>query len=111
MRIWHEKLIPKLCQKHLCAVWREGWGCYNIITQDKKGYRNHPAVKEFEYSPSALWLRLMAVRNEMVSRGYHPKELPELKDRDAEVPQPIPWQSLEQQIEVLKSKGCKCQIS
>jgi len=114
MRIWHEKLIPKLCQKHLCAMWREGLGCFKILIEDKKGYRNHPAVKEFDGHIDMLWIRLFDIREEMKKRGYNPKELPLLKH----IQQgehcceglPIPWQTLEQQIEILKAKGCKCNI-
>jgi hypothetical protein len=109
MRIWHEKLIPKLCQKHLCAMWREGLGCYKIITEGKKGYRNHPATKEFINAPWQLVKRLHLIRNEMIKRGYHPKKI--IKLRSAYLESSIkPWQTLEQQIEILKGKGCKCKI-
>lgn len=37
MRIWHESLIPKLCQKHLCAMWREGLGCLKIVHYEVDG--------------------------------------------------------------------------
>lgn len=113
MRIWHEQLIPHLCQKHLCAMWREGLGCYKIITENKKGYRNHPAVKEFENYPGRLLYRLSQVREEMLKRGYHPKELPKIKWIGFEVtytPVETPWQTLEEQIEILKAKNCKCNV-
>lgn len=110
MRIWHEQLIPKLCQKHLCAMWREGLGCYKIITENKKGYRNHPAVKEFENGVDSLWDRLNTVRNEMIDRGYHPKIMPKLPIIHFFVRNVKPWQTLEQQVEILKAKGCKCKI-
>ncbi len=64
--MWHEKLIPKLCRQHLLAMWREGLGIYSILSNNKKGYRNHPAVKEFEDSLGVLWFRLYAVRREMI---------------------------------------------
>lgn len=108
MRIWHEQLIPKLCQKHLCACWREGLGAYKIITENKRGYRNHPAVKEFENNALELKNRLWAVRKEMLSRGYNPKPLPDAPmTHGVEV---IPWQDLETQIKHLRAKGCKCNI-
>lgn len=110
MRIWHESLIPKLCQKHLCAMWREGLGAYKIITENKTGYRNHPAVKEFENHRNLLWERLMLVRREMLTRGYNPKPLPDfLAIQDIFPPKEYKeWQTLEEQIEVLKSKNCNC---
>jgi len=132
MRIWHEQLIPKLCQKHLCAMWREGLGCYKILTEDKKGYRNHPAVKEFEGKIEQLWLRLHEVRQEMLKRGYHPKPLPPIKtkilhgwDKGSGVGDDNEfgmiglidshfwieeWQTLEEQIKVLQSKHCDCKL-
>lgn len=112
MRIWHEKLIPHLCQKHLCGLWREGLGCIQIVLNKKKGYSNHPAVKEFQDAPLYLLDRMFKVRKEMLKRGYHPKELDVFilgafgkKQHHHE------WQTLEEQIEILKKKGCKCNIS
>lgn len=110
MRIWHEDLIPILCRQHLLAVWREGLGCWAILTEDKKGYRNHPAVKEFEGNTIILWDRLAKIHKEMVSRGYHPKRLP-IPRGYIGANEYKPWQSLEEQIEVLKHKGCDCDLS
>lgn len=107
MRIWHEELIPKLCRQHLLAVWREGLGAYAIITQNKKGYRNHPAVKEFEDNSLELKNRLWAIRKEMLRRGYNPKGLPDAPMTFGKVNE---WQTLEEQIAVLKAKGCECAV-
>lgn len=111
MRIWNEQLIPHLCQKHLCAMWREGLGAYKIIMENKKGYRNHPAVKEFINSPLGLAKRLLYVRKEMLKRGYHPKEISFGLVEMWDIGEIKPWQTLDEQIEVLKSKGCKCNLS
>jgi hypothetical protein len=112
MRIWHEQLIPRLCRQHLLAMWREGLGAYSIITNDKKGYRNHPALKEFAACPNLLAQRLQAVRAEMLRRGYHPKEAPIPIQAELEIEQERyhEWQSLEEQVERLKAKGCACQV-
>ena len=108
MRIWHEQLIPKLCRQHLLAVWREGLGCYKIITENKKGYRNHPATQEFINAPNFLWRRLKIIREEMLSRGYNPKPLPnEPLVVDIKLKE---WQTLEEQILLLQSKGCGCKV-
>jgi len=109
MRIWHKDLIPVLCRQHLLAVWREALGCYSIITNDKKGYRNHPAVKEFEEDVGRLEWVLLKVRREMLMRGYNPKPLP-FEHLCQPNKYPKEWQTLEQQIEVLKSKKCNCKI-
>jgi len=120
MRIWHEKLIPKLCQKHLCAMWREGLGCYKIIRRNKissdilssrkKPYGNHPATIEFEKGAWVLYERLEKVRNEMLKRGYHPKRMPTSPAVGIWWMQHKNWQKLKQQIEILKGKGCKCKV-
>ena len=110
MRIWHEKLIPKLCQKHLCAMWREGLGCYKIITENKKGYRNHPATKEWENAPHHLRERIHCVYLEMIARGYKPKQMPPVSATMLTGEVIKEWQTLEQQIEILKAKGCKCKV-
>lgn len=119
MRIWHEDLIPKLCRQHLLAMWREGLGCYSIIINNKKGFRNHPQVKEFEDCPLALKRRLALMRREMVDRRYNPKKLPFDNSPEGFYDSPYcsvieahykPWQSLEKQIEILKKKGCECMV-
>jgi len=105
MRIWHEDLIPKLCQKHLCAMWREALGCYKIVTGEVDGgsYKNHPATKEFKNHSEFLWTRLFAVREEMLKRGYHPKKMPDidfvkirLDNKFNKKPAYTPWQTLDQ---------------
>lgn len=136
MRIWNEELIPKLCRQHLLAVWREGLGAYKIITENKKGYRNHPAVKEFRHNKGELTNRLIHIRVEMKKRGYNPKPYPWHKGKrtycswnengqehgyylDEAISTSVvintehaytPWQTLEEQIAVLKRKGCDCNI-
>lgn len=90
-------------------MWREGLGCYNIVTSDKKGYRNHPATKEFIGAECDLWCRLYETREEMLRRGYHPKDMPKMV-RHHECTESVPWQTLEEQTEVLRAKGCKCDV-
>lgn len=114
MRIWHEQLIPKLCQKHLCAMWREGLGAYKIITENRidLSYWKHPATQEFVNHKLLLWDRLNKVRDEMLKRGYHPKEMPVVENPFGieRIDDYKEWQTLEQQIELLKSKKCKCRV-
>jgi len=109
MRIWHEKLITRLCSKHLVAVWREGLGAFKILTENKKGYRNHPAVIEFEDSTGTLYERLILIREEAKNRGYNFKSLP-LPTMEFTYGKVKEWQTLEEQVEVLKSKNCKCDL-
>jgi uncharacterized protein (TIGR02328 family) len=112
MRIWHESLIPKLCRQHLLAMWRESLGCYKIVTNEVDGgtYRKHPATKEFLDHPQTLWRRLYAIKQEMKKRGYHPKELPKVHFNFSFNNKLVEWQSLDEQISILKAKGCNCQV-
>jgi hypothetical protein len=111
-------------------MWREGLGMYKILKENKNGYRNHPATKEFEGKIEQLWLRLHAVRQEMLKRGYNPKPLAAIRtdllsgwdkgtsdnnefgtigliDSHFEIED---WQSLPEQIKVLQSKHCACKL-
>jgi hypothetical protein len=111
MRCWHTKLIPKLCRQHLLACWRESLGMYKIITENKTqlSYWKHPQTKEYVNAPVLLWQKLLLIRREMLNRGYHPKQMPKLiKTRSKQVMHR--WQTLSQQIELLKSKKCNCKI-
>lgn len=110
MRIWHEKLISKLCRPHLLAMWREGLGCLGIVCGYKKGYRFHPQVKEFMNHDYKLYNRLYQVREEMLKRGYYPKPLPNIIVWNTPRPRYTPWQSLQKQTEILRAKGCQCQV-
>jgi hypothetical protein len=110
MRIWHTSLIPILCQKHLCAMWREGLGAYKIITENKQGYRNHPATQEYINAPRALYYVLALTRHEMLKRAYHPKELPAMPQLTGDKETLNQWQTLAEQITILKAKGCKCKL-
>lgn len=94
-------------------MWREGLiGFYGIL-ENKKGWKNHPARKEFENCPDKLWQRLKLVRQEAVKRGFNFKELPQSPPTTKN--HPCEWQSYEEQIKRLKSKrktikSCKCKI-
>lgn len=107
MRIWHEQLIPNLCVKHFVALWREALGAYKIIAENKKGYRNHPATQEFIECPEQLHDILCLVKEESKKRGYNFKDVPERVVFGGER---RPWQTLEEQIEWLKTKGCNCRV-
>lgn len=113
MRAWHKSLIPKLCRIHLIATWRETLGMYSIIINNKKGYSRHPATQEYINCPDKLWDYLHLLREEMLRRGYKPKELPPKPPATSN--EPKEWQTLEEQIERLKEKRqtiliCRCDI-
>jgi len=68
MRLWHEKLIPKLPQKQLCGQWRE---CIALLGNGwAKKHRTVDYV--FNYSDKKLIEYTTKVMQEMRNRGYHP---------------------------------------
>ena len=115
MRVWHKNLIPQLCNMHLVALWREARIMFYGIINDKPGWRNHPARKEFENCPDKLWDRMMLVKNEADKRGLNFKAPIPPRPKESGI-EPIEWQSLEEQIEILKQKSkdierCKCRLT
>lgn len=110
MRIWHQRLIPKLCTKHLLAQWREGLGCYSIIFNNKKGYSKHPQVIQYKNSLQTLWYILETTRNEMLKRGFNPKPLPGFPSNEHNKLKTLVWQTLKQQKEILRNKNCNCKV-
>jgi hypothetical protein len=102
-------------------MWREGLGCYKIVTGEVDGgsYRNHPATKEFIESPGILWTLLAMTREEMLKRNWNPKSLPKKPYRKLSLNKFVEekvarqvnqWQSLAEQIAIIKAKGCNCKI-
>lgn len=109
-------------------MWREGLGAYKIVIGEVDGgtYKKHPATQEFIGKPEQLWLRLHEVRQEMLNRGYHPKPLPVISTailfgNDDDSGYSVvgltnshhdikDWQTLEEQIEVIRLKKCKCDL-
>lgn len=109
MRVWDISLISKLCRQHLLAQWREGLGCYKAVMGETMGYINHPQTQAYRDAPNKLYEVLEATREEMISRGWRPKPLPSYPQvNNPEVYRE--WQSVDEQIERLKRKGCDCDV-
>lgn len=141
MRIWHESLVPLICNKHLCAMWNEAQTAYKIITCEKitvdgkqyrrecprcgltnsgskkceccdkrlDGYFYHPAIREFWDAPFSLYCIIKSVRQEMCRRRFSPKFFPidfNMNNRGGRKP----WQSIKQQKQILREKGCGCLV-
>lgn len=108
MRIWD--IDPAcLCRQHLLGEHRELHALWNILTQDKKGYRNHPETQRWVGKLGALRQRHEQLVAEMDRRGYiHRTPLPEAPDnttlQDTFINTP------EQQIELLRQKACQCPL-
>ena len=107
MRIWD--IEPRhLCVSHLLGEHRELHGLWNILTQDKRGYRKHPETLRWEGKLAALFARHEALLVEMKGRGYRhhspldPTLATGLAVQNNFVDSPA------QQRRLLRAKGCTC---
>lgn len=107
MRIWD--IAPRhLCKQHLLGEHRELHGLWNILTQDKSGYRRHPETMRWEGKLAALFTRHEALAREMASRGYrHASPLNRKLARGAKVQKTYVDTPARQKI-LLREKGCAC---
>jgi len=74
------------------------------------GWFNHPAVKEYWNFPAKLIIILHRVRGEMLYRGFKPNLGLISRYKPLSIGHINPWQTKQEQIEVLKQKGCLCKI-
>ena len=111
MRIWD---IPcsKLCNKHLLGEHRELHCIWTFITTDKGGsYKKHPETLRWVGKLDALFWRHYEQKKEFEKRGFdHKSELPKdvVGDQGFQDKQ---WQTLSEQIEILKNKRCDCRLN
>ena len=109
MRIWD---IPpeKLCRQHLLGEHRELHALWSIITNNKKGYAHHPETMRWRGKLKALYLRHEALVEEMKKRGYkhHTPLDPALATGKAIQDNFV--DSYEEQVRLLKERGCDCRV-
>lgn len=109
MRVWD---IPpeKLCRQHLLGEHSEIHALWSIITEGKSGFAAHPETARWRGKLKALYSRHEAVAREIESRGFrHSSPLPrslatgrEFQDEYVDSP--------EEQVEILRAKGCGCDV-
>lgn len=70
MRVWYP--IPPICldDKRLRGCHLEIHSIYSIITNNKRGYRNHPETKRWKNHLDALILVHEDIKDEMLKRGW-----------------------------------------
>jgi hypothetical protein len=109
MRIWD---IPpsKLCTKHLLGEHRELHAIWNILTQNKSGYSKHPETLRWRGKLAALYLRHEELAKEMLRRKYNHKTELDRKYATGNLSQNQFVNTYDEQINILKNKGCKCKI-
>ncbi len=109
MRIWD--LEPeKLCRQHLLGEHRELHAIWCIITEDKKGYRNHPEVKRWEEKLCALYHRHEQLMDEMLKRRYRHNSPLDVELAVGKKVQDEYVDAISEQLEILKEKCCDCRV-
>ena len=109
MRIWD---VPpdRLCRNHLLGEHSELHGIWSILTQGKKGYANHPEVLRWKGKLTALYAKHEEIVAEMERRGYqHKSPLDPTLATGAEHQDEF-VDSLDEQVRILREKGCNCQV-
>ena len=104
MRIWD---IPDrlLCDRHLTGEHVELHTIWNALTQDKKGWRNHPETKRWEGKLRALYLRHEEIIKEFNRRGWHHESPLDEKLATGSDVQDKFVNSISEQLEILKKKS------
>lgn len=109
MRIWG--ISPrKLCNKHLFGEHRELHAIFSILTNDKKGYRNHPETKRWEGKLKALYERHEKLVKEIKRRGYNHQSPLDKKLASGKLKQDEFVNTKAEQRIILKHKDCDCPL-
>ena len=109
MRIWD--LPPeKLCRNHLLGEHRELHAIWSIITNNKKGYSNHPETIRWKKKLNALYLRHEKQVEEMKKRGYNHNSPLDKNLATGTNTQNEFVDTVEKQKNILKQKNCDCDI-
>ena len=110
MRIWD--VSPTiLCRQHLLGEHRELHALWHILSQDKKGYANHPETKRWRGKLAALYARHEALVVEMTRRGYqHASPLDPALATGAALQDEFVDPPAAQWL-ILRGKGCDCQVT
>lgn len=109
MRIWDIE-PEKLCRNHLLGEHRELHAIWVVLTEGKRGYACHPETLRWKGKLTALYLRHEQLVVEMKRRGYkHHSVVVPLSEKDIDI-QAEYVDTYEEQIRILKRKGCDCKI-
>ena len=109
MRIWDIQ-PKKLCRNHLLGEHRELHAIWAIITEKKRGYSHHPETLRWIGKLNALYSRHEKLVKEMQRRGFNHNSILEKRLARGSSKQNVFVDSIENQIKILKAKGCNCEI-
>lgn len=109
MRVWD---IPpkKLCRNHLLGEHRELHAIWVVLTENKKGYSLHPETIRWKGKLKALYFIHDRLVKEMNRRGYNHHSPLDKRKATGLAHQTDFVDSVEQQIHLLRKKGCNCNI-
>ena len=107
MRIWD---VPPelLCRQHLLGEHRELHGLWNILTEDKRGYSQHPETRRWVGRLAALYARHEALVREMSRRGYRHSSPLAAESGTGDAVQRMYIDSPARQLALLTAKPCPC---
>lgn len=109
MRIWD--ISPdKLCRNHLLGEHRELHALWSTIINNKKAYSNHPETLRWKDKLKALYLRHENLVEEMSRRGYNHQSPLDTSFATGKAVQDELIVPYEKQLEMLKEKGCGCNV-
>jgi hypothetical protein len=109
MRIWD--LPPSLlCRQHLLGEHRELHGLWRILTEDRRGYAQHPETRRWRGKLAALYERHEALVEEMARRGYRHASPLDQRQATGSAVQDDFVDPLEAQFTILRNKGCECAV-
>ena len=107
MRIWD--LEPRgLCDRHLLGEHRELHAIWTVLTQDERGYANHPETLRWRGRLAALYARHDQQVQEMGRRGFAHRSPLDRRLATGSAKQTELVDSLRAQRERLRNKGCGC---
>ena len=109
MRIWDID-SGFLNAQSLLGEHRELHGIHSIITQGKSGYSRHPETLRWVGKLNALYLRHEALVKEMKRRGYNHYSPLDRRRATGKSTQSQFVDSPKEQLQILKAKGCDCNI-
>ncbi len=110
MRIWD--VAPGiLCRAHLLGEHRELHAIWTVLTSDKRGYSRHPETLRWKGKLAALYTRHDLLVTEMTRRGYNHASALDNSQAIGESVQTEFIDSPERQMELLREKGCDCNVA
>ena len=107
MRIWD--IEPnQLCRQHLLGEHRELHAIWTILTQNKKGYRNHPETKRWRGKLRALYSSHEKLVVEMRQRDYRHDSILSKRQARGSARQLVFINTVSEQRAILGAKPCDC---